>query len=70
MMEDPKEVESKYTFYSFYLKKSQLLFNLDSILLKIAIKMCSFYNSQKPFQFASFIIEGKYNPITLVKELD
>jgi hypothetical protein len=44
MLENANEVHAKYTFYSFYLKKSHLLFNCDALLLRVVIKMCIHYN--------------------------
>lgn len=45
LLENQKRTSDYYTFYSFYFKKTSNLFNLDSILFKIVVKMCEFYNS-------------------------
>jgi hypothetical protein len=42
LLENQKRTSDYYTFYSFYFKKTSNLFNLDSILLKIVIKMWDF----------------------------
>jgi hypothetical protein len=42
LLENQKRTSDYYTFYSFYFKKTSNLFNLDSILMKIIIKMCDF----------------------------
>lgn len=44
LLENQKRTSDYYTFYSFYFKKTSNLFNLDSILMKIVVKMCDFYN--------------------------
>ena len=44
LLENQKRTSDYYTFYSFYFKKTSNLFNLDSILFKIVMKMCDFCN--------------------------
>lgn len=68
ILENSNEVHAKYTFYSYYLKKSHLLFNSDAILLKIIIKMCIHYNQNyENFDFNSILVEGDNNPVTVIK---
>lgn len=45
LIENVKAINSNLTFYSFYLKKGNYLFNIDAILLKIIIKICDFHNA-------------------------
>jgi hypothetical protein len=37
-------IQEHLTLFSFYFRRSRLIFNLDSILIKVLIKMCDYYN--------------------------
>ena len=63
------EISSKYTFFSYYLKKSHYLFNCDAILLKIVIKMCDHYNQYgEGFDYQTILIEGEGNPCDIIRQ--
>lgn len=68
MLENSNFVLAKYTFYSFYLKKSHLLFNSDALLLKIIIKMCNHHNQHyAKFEYERLLLEGDNNPVNAIK---
>ena len=59
VIERTNTLHANYTFYSYYLRKNYILFSLDSILLKLALKICDHYNSkmesQQPFKYETVI---------------
>jgi hypothetical protein len=58
ILEDAQLHHRFYTFYSFYLKKSHLMFNSDALLMKIIYKMVAYYNAtqDEELQFDNLLL--------------